>query len=94
MLTRAHVINLVGELNMSLIDQWLERGDGVAVYRNMDLGHPDVGHVQAVSFGSPDAQLETDEPPKILPDIGGAINWRYHLVGTYRGVPPHIRKES
>ena len=36
------------------------------------------------SFGSPAAQLETDHPPQTLPDIGGAINWRYQLIGTYR----------
>jgi len=84
MLTRNEVADLVGPFNMELIEKWLERGDGVAVYRNMDLGHPEVGRVQAVSFGSPAAQLETNDPPETMPDIGGAINWRYQLIGIYR----------
>ncbi len=66
------------------IERWIARGDGVAVYRNAELGHPNLGHVQIVSFGSKDAQLETDFPPTTLPDIGGSINWRYQLEGAYR----------
>lgn len=69
----------------ALINRWLARGDGAAVYENHDLGHPEVGHVQITSYGSSAAQLETDEPPSRLPDIGGQINWRYQLIGTYRG---------
>jgi hypothetical protein len=114
---------------------WLDRGDGVAIYENHDLGHPDLGQCQLASFGSRTAQLETDmvhvtndsangrkvelaqahmrdwhergfkvgpapadaqehpydrlcpacsQPPDRLPDIGGAINWRYTLIATYR----------
>ncbi len=68
---------------------WLNRGDGVAIYENHDLGHPDIGHpdigqCQLVSFGSRAAQLGTDSPPDRLPDIGGAVNWRYVLIATYR----------
>jgi hypothetical protein len=68
---------------MVLADRWLARGDSAAVYENRDLGHPDVGACQIVSYGSPAAQLETELPPERLPDIGGRINWRYTLVGTY-----------
>jgi hypothetical protein len=67
------------------VNIWLARGDGIAVYRNEDLGHLDVGLIKIVSFGSPEAQLEDPEPPTQLPDIGGEINWRYQLHGTYRG---------
>lgn len=67
------------------VNQWLARGDGVAVYENVELGHPDAGHRQYLSFGSPAAQIM--DPPERMPDIGGAINWRYNLVGTYRGAP-------
>lgn len=67
------------------INAWLERGDGVAVYRNEDFNSPDRGSHQIASYGSPAAMLETDEPPTTLPDMGGAINWRYQLFGTYRG---------
>ena len=66
------------------VQKWLDRGDGVAGYENHDLGHRDLGHRQFVSFGSKYAQLEEDTPPKRLPDIGSAINWRYQLIGTMR----------
>lgn len=86
-----------GLLNhLERINCWLERGDGIAVYENVELGHPHLGHRQYVSYGGPAAQLEVDElvgpltwdyktPPERLPDIGTAINWRYRLVGYYRG---------
>lgn len=64
------------------INRILERGDKIAVYENHDLGHPEIGHRQYVSYGSLAAQLGGAEPPERLPDIGGAINWRYVLVGT------------
>lgn len=57
------------------------RGDGVAVYVNADLGHPEIGQWQVVTYGGPEAQLETGSghPSAVLPDIGGRINWRYAL---------------
>ncbi|HET7110255.1 MAG TPA: hypothetical protein VFI41_05250 [Gemmatimonadales bacterium] len=67
------------------VNQWLARGDGVAVYENVELGHPDAGHRQYVSYGSPEAQIPDAFPPSRMPDIGGSINWRYALVGAYRG---------
>ncbi len=70
---------------ITTINRWLARGDGIAVYRNEDLSSRQCGHRQFVSFGSTDAQIETNHPPIKLPDIGNAINWRYCLVGTYRG---------
>lgn len=70
-----------------VINGWLARGDGVAVYRNNDLGHPDIGHMKFLSFGSPEAQLEVGDPPEQLPDMGHEINWRYRLHGVYRGEP-------
>lgn len=67
------------------VNGWRARGDGAAVYENHDLGHPDLGDQRIVSFGSAAAMIESDEPPERLPDIGGTINWRYVLVGTYKG---------
>lgn len=61
--------------------KWLDRGDGMAIYENQDIGHLQLGHRQFVSFGSTAAQLESDEPPQRLPDIGNRINWRYQLIG-------------
>lgn len=79
------------EHSRPLLNWWLERGDGIAVYENQELGHPDNGVKVFVSFGSPAAQLETEEPPRTLPDgllaegLLNGINWRYQLIGTYRG---------
>jgi hypothetical protein len=69
---------------LTMIGRWLARGDGAAVYENHDLGHPQAGECRIVSYGSASAQLEAAEPPERLPDIGGNVNWRYALVGTYR----------
>jgi hypothetical protein len=78
---------------MRLIDRWLDRGDGVAVYRNEDLDdHTWLGHMKFVSYGSEQAQLEVDEPPTRLPDIGSDINWRYQLVGVYKSNAPSIEE--
>lgn len=71
------------QASVNIIHGWFDRGDGAAVYENHDLGHPDLGHHQIVSYGSAAAQLETDDPPDRLPDIG-RINWRYLLIGKYR----------
>lgn len=68
-----------------LLNRWLGRGDGVAVYENHELGHPEMGLCQITSYGSQAAQIEAPEPPAILPDIGHRINWRYVLIATYRG---------
>lgn len=81
-------------LVVELLNGWLLRGDGIAVYRNQELGHPQLGHVQIVSFGSHAAQLETAEPPTTLPDIGGAINWRYQLDAVYQGAPLPTKETS
>ena len=61
------------------ISVWLDRGDGCAVYQNEAFDHSNFGHRKFVSYGSPAAQLEVDEPPTRLPDIGGQINWAYQL---------------
>lgn len=73
--------------SIPVVNCWLARGDGIAVYENQELGNPDLGHRKFVSFGSPAAQLETANPPERLPDIGNTINWRYRLVGCYIGNP-------
>lgn len=78
------------------------RGDGLAIYVNHDLGHPDLGQWQIVSYGGPESQLETrgsrnwinfrhgdDVIPRTLPDIGGRINWRYMLHAV---VPSYDQK--
>lgn len=75
----------------ALMNRWLARGDGVAVYENHDLSHVAMGDVKIVSYGGQMAQLEDTKhdpnPPERLPDglPAGHINWRYTLIGTYRG---------
>ena len=69
----------------SMLNRWLARGDGVAVYENHDFGHPMMGEPKIASYGSPSALLEAEEPPERLPDTPTQINWRYMLVATYRG---------
>jgi hypothetical protein len=68
-----------------IVNRWLARGDGIAVYRNVDFGSSEFGDTKFVSYGSPAAQLEVDVPPQTLPDIGNVINWRYQLQGVYKG---------
>jgi hypothetical protein len=70
--------------SVQILNRWLERGDGVAIYENQALDSSDLGHKQFISFGSPAAQIEDVEPPQRLPDIGNKINWRYSLIATYR----------
>lgn len=76
---------LPGPGAVATVNRWLARGDGIAIYENVDLGSPDVGHRKFVSYGSTAAQLETETPPSRLPDIGDQIHWRYYLQGVYRG---------
>lgn len=69
------------------VNTWLDRGDGIAVYRNEEIGHREAGDIRLVSWGSDAAHWHF--PPngdERLPDgVGGGINWRYRLAGTYRG---------
>lgn len=89
--TETELRNLLAEWNedwadnqaIPMIRKWIERGDGAAVYRNHDLGSPELGSFQIASFGSPAATLETATPPAILPDFPRKINWRYALDGIY-----------
>lgn len=67
------------------VNKWLARGDGIAVYRNQAMDSSNLGHRQFVSYGSRQAQLDMEDPPQRLPDIGGQINWPYQLEGIYWG---------
>lgn len=65
------------------VRKWLDRGDGVAVYENHDLGSRNIGHKQFMSYGSPAALIEQPVPPERCPDIvGRAPNWAYCLKAT------------
>ncbi len=73
------------ERTMALMDGWVARGDGVAVYENHDLSSSGLGHRQFASYGSPAALLEVSEPPTTMPDVGTAVNWRYQLIAVHGG---------
>lgn len=97
--TKPEIVEVLAEVledNRHIFNKWLSRGDGIAVYENKLIEAPvkakkgedreyALADRQFVSFGSPAAQIESAEPPARMPDIGGQINWRYQLVGTYKG---------
>jgi len=61
------------------LKQMRERGGSWAAYCNMDLGHPELGHLKFIKWGK---GCTFAEPPKPqLPDFPTAINWRYQYVG-------------
>jgi hypothetical protein len=56
-----------------------QQGGTWAIYENVDLGHPGIGHLKFLRVGG---GCTFQEPPKRLPDTETEINWRYWLVGT------------
>jgi hypothetical protein len=90
-LTAIEAAEIVGDDAITAVNAWLARGDGIAFYRNHDLGHPDAGAYRICSFGSDQAQFVV--PPEQLPDFPGEVNWRYRLDAVYRGTelePPAV----
>lgn len=75
------------------VNGWLDRGDGIAVYVNNNLGSLAQGARQYVSYGSEAAQIEDCTPPVRLPDIGGRINHEYRLEGVYEHGPLPVPDE-
>jgi len=69
------------------MNRWLARGDGIAVYQNAAMDSALLGTRKYVSYGSREAQIESETPPQRLPDIGDQINWAYRLEGVYLGGP-------
>ena len=78
-MTEEELFKLLDEEHHGLVRGWMDRGDGVAVYRNQAMDSANLGHRQFVSYGSAKAQLEMEEPPQRLPDLGSKINWAYQL---------------
>lgn len=93
--TEEELFSMLDEEHHALVRSWLERGDGVAVYENVALDSANAGHKQFCSYGSVKAQIEDFAPPKQMPNIGSAINWRYMLAGVCRRprdvkLPDHV----
>lgn len=63
---------------VTLVTKWIARGDRAAVYRNADLGHPDLGQIVCVSFGSAEAQV----PTKPCEACGGSGGERHASAPT------------
>lgn len=82
--TATEMSEMVGAESIEKVNVWLARGDGIAVYENQDLNAPDSGERKFFSFGSGEAVFLGVLPDR-LPDFPGEINWRFILVGTYRG---------
>lgn len=57
-----------------------ERGGRWAAYQNVDLGHPQLGHLKFLQFGGPENTFKEPPAPR-LPDTPTEINWRYYHVG-------------
>lgn len=86
--TAIELTEALGEIGaLEQANGWLARGDGIAVYEGHAFDRSDFGERRYVSFGSTAAQLEVEQPPQTLPDIGNQINWAFQLIGTYRGEP-------
>jgi hypothetical protein len=73
------------------VEGFLQAGsEGIAVYENVDLGHPNLGDKVILPFG-PDNTITGYPPdccPVELPD--GRMSWRYWLHGVYVGGPLEV----
>jgi len=69
----------------------LSRGGRWAAYRNVELGHPDLGHLKFLQVG-PENTFK--EPPSRLPDTRTEINWRYLFCGFVNLKTGKIEKEG
>lgn len=84
-LTRDELFDLLEANAAAQVEEWLDGGDGVVVYRNSDLGHPQLGHVVTMVMG-PSRTVKTPEtvPPR-LPDGSWGFGWRYTPYGYFLG---------
>ena len=73
-MTREDLWKVLDEQHHGIVQSWLDRGDGVCVYENVKIGHPNSGHQKFVPTNT-----FKDDPPTRMPDMNGQINWRYTL---------------
>jgi hypothetical protein len=66
------------EAALRVIQRWVERGDGVAVYRCRELGRTSAPFRTTVSYGSAQSQIPTEArvPPTALP-VNVPLQWSY-----------------
>ena len=68
-------------VDKSVLEQLRERGGAWAVYRNEDLGHPMLGHLQFLKFG-PECTYTRVTLPAQAPDSTSGLGWRYRFCGV------------
>lgn len=63
--------------------QMRQRGGQWAAYHNVDLGHPNCGHLQFLKFGEGCTFTGLDKLPEQYPSdtAAGGLGWRYRLLG-------------
>jgi hypothetical protein len=61
----------------SKFSEWAASGRHVAIYRNQELGHPELGHPRLFPY-------EGETYGQRLPDTASQVNWRYSLEWVYR----------
>jgi hypothetical protein len=67
----------------------LSRGGRWAAYRNVEIGHRDLGHLKFLRVGE---GCTFQDPPQRLPDTPREINWRYLFVGFVNLATGEIEK--
>ena len=69
----------------SIIKDWVDEGNRVGVWQNVDLGHPELGHTVCCKVGEFCTYKTDDDVPKRMPDGAGGVSiaWRYQLQGVF-----------
>jgi hypothetical protein len=87
-----------------MFKKWLARGDGVGVFENADLGHPEVGRLVFAPV-TPDEEKKVRIGQTSLPDGPYGMGWRYLLQAVSKSLtdfefkpepeaPPKKRRRS
>ena len=87
-LTKEEVSADIERSNIPYLNRWLQRGDSVVVYENVDLSSSQVGVKVYLSFGGIEAQItKASDIPADLNRMPALISqsWAYRLVGLYSG---------
>jgi len=73
---------MVHKRDLKRMDKWIDKGSAVAVYKNVDLGHPELGRVAFMRVGGK-ATIKT--APQRMPDSKKIpIAFRYYLQKVIR----------
>lgn len=70
--------NEINEVHESSLEQMREHGGKWYAYRNEDMCHSQLGHIQFLKVG---VGCTYEKPPKHYPDTQFGLGWRYRLYG-------------